>query len=138
MRRSLFALALAATVAGCVQTSEMPLAENIVLIQGSGISGGWIADMVVADQLPKQTLQRAAKATLSRGYTHFRLDVPSTSSRQVGTSPMHGQVMGNMVTVSGGNPINQTTTGVMVTMYRAGDPGARGALNARAILAELK
>lgn len=99
MRKWVFCLALTAAVAGCVQTSEMPLAENVDLIQGSGTSGGWIADMIVADQLPKQTLR---------------------------------QVVGNQVMLSGGNPINRTTTSVMVVMFREAQPGA---IDARAVLA---
>ncbi len=132
------AVALATMATGCVQTSELPLAENVIMIRSAGISGGWIADMMVAEQVPKQTLRRAAQATVDRGYTHFRLSVVGLSTQQVGTTPVQGQIIGDQVMLHGGNPINRTTTDVIVTMYQAHDSQANGALEAHVVLAQGK
>lgn len=136
--RFLLCAALMTTAAGCVQTSELALAENVVLIRATGISANWISHMIVAEQLPKQTLQRAAQATIDRGYTHFHIQDGSSQTRYVGRTSQRGQISGSSVMVSGGNPITSTDTMLMVIMYRESDAGARGAFDARFVLKEVR
>ena len=137
MRGLLLSLALSVIVTGCVQTSELPLAENVVLIRATGLSSNWITHMVVAEQVPTQTLRRAAQATIDRGYTHFRIKNATSQATYVGNTPLRGHVMGNSVMVSGGNPITSTDIVLMIVMYREGEKGARGAIDAHFTLREI-
>jgi hypothetical protein len=59
--------ALAAfALAGCLSTQEMPLAPNVVRIDTQ--TGGWL----FTGQTVPATMRAAAKATLDRGYSHFK------------------------------------------------------------------
>lgn len=127
-------LAIAMMATGCVQTSELPLSDNVVMIRATGISSGWISAAIVADQIPRQTLHKAAQVTLAHGYSYFRLAPARAATQQIGTTPISGQVIGNNVMLSGGNPVNRTTNDILVVMYHKSDLGAKGALNAKAIL----
>ena len=67
MKKAVLAIALL-SVAGCATTSEMPLAPNMVRLdtQASGL--------LFVGSAPSITMKKAAEATISRGYTHFRLE----------------------------------------------------------------
>jgi hypothetical protein len=69
MRQFITALS-ALALAGCVHTQEMPLAPNIVRIdtQASGL--------LYQGKAAPTTMVAAANATLSRGYTHFKIADP--------------------------------------------------------------
>lgn len=126
-------LAAMLPLVGCVQTSELPMAANVVRLESS--AGG----IVGRARAPKETLRRAAEMTLAKGYTHFVLaDVnSSTDTFYAGSSPGQVSVHGNTATVRPGSPRygSRTSVGVTVVMYRASDPQAASALNAREVLA---
>jgi hypothetical protein len=138
----LSALALGLSIAGCVSTQEMPLAPNIVRLDthASGV--------LFAGQATGQTMRRAAELTLQNGYTHFRLEQAQMSQgSQVGgvyssgTSSALATGYGNAIFASGSSsgfstPIYRPTAdvGVTVVMFHAGEAGAKGAFDAKAVL----
>ena len=137
MKKAVLAIALL-SVAGCATTSEMPLAPNMVRLdtQASGL--------LFVGSAPSITMKKAAEATISRGYTHFRLEQATTGSgsRLVGvqsSSTGAANVYGNYGTYSGSTistPMYAPTAsvGVTVVMFHANEPGARGAFDAAEVL----
>jgi hypothetical protein len=138
--RTILAMGIALAVAGCVQTSEMPLAPNVVRLQSQG------RGLIGAQEAPKQTLRRAAELTLKNGYTHFRLADASMANGSEfggympGTSTTNVSLIGDTAyattTTSPGFAIRRRTTdvGVTVVMFRASEPGAKGAFDAAQVL----
>lgn len=140
--RKIFALLLAATVAGCATTSEMPLAQNMVRIdtQASGA--------LFVGSAGSMTMKKAAEATLSRGYSHFRLEQAQTSSgrRMVGMTTntfgnAQASIYGNQAygtytgtSYSSANFAPTRNVGVTVVMFHANEAGAKGAFDAAAVL----
>lgn len=126
----------------CATTSEMPLAPNVVRLdtQASGL--------LYTGSAPSITMKKAAETTLRRGYTHFRLEQAATSSGRrvagvIGNSSgtMQATAYGNMASgtytgTSYATPVYAPTAniGVTVVMFRAGEPGARGAWDAADVL----
>ncbi|MBZ9841032.1 hypothetical protein [Mesorhizobium sp. CA5] len=141
MYRTVF-LTAALALAGCATTSEMPLAPNVVRLD-THASGALFTGSAGAI-----TMKKAAEATLSRGYTHFRFDQASTASgsRFVGMSSntfgsANATVVGNTAfgnysgtTIS--TPMYAPTAdiGVTVVMFHANEPGAQGAFDAAEVL----
>ncbi|MBZ9906120.1 hypothetical protein LB557_08930 [Mesorhizobium sp. BR115XR7A] len=136
------ALTAALALAGCATTSEMPLAPNVVRLD-THASGALFTGSAGAI-----TMKKAAEATLSRGYTHFRFDQTSTASgsRFVGMSSntfgnANATVMGSTAygTYSGttiSTPMYAPTAdiGVTVIMFHADEAGAQGAFDATEVL----
>jgi hypothetical protein len=56
----------ALALAGCITTQEMPLAPNVVRIDTQS------RGLLFTGQTVPQTMRAAAKATLDRGYSHFK------------------------------------------------------------------
>jgi hypothetical protein len=129
---------LLACLAGCATTSEMPLAPNAVRLD-TRASG-----LLFVDSAPAITMKKAAEATLSRGYTHFRLEQATTGSgsRLVGiqsSTTGTANVYGNYGTYSGSTfstPMYTRTAnvGVTVVMFHANEPGAKNAFNAADVM----
>lgn len=131
-------------LAGCVTTSEMPLAPNVVRLdtQASGL--------VFVGAAPAVTMQKAASATISRGYTHFRLEQASTSrgrelvgmqtsGNAYGNATIYGnRAYGNVSGTSYSTPVYAPTSnvGVTVIMFHANEAGASGAWDAADVLAK--
>lgn len=116
--KPLLAAAAALMLAGCVSSQEIPLSANAYRLEVSG-TGRFGAGAV-----PQETLKRAARLTLSKGYTHFILDDPAMQTGKVYAG-----------TVNGFPAMAQTrSTSVTVTMYRAGENSR--ALEAKAVLSE--
>jgi hypothetical protein len=119
---------------GCVSTQEMPLAANMVRIDTQ--AGG----LLFVDRAVPETMRAAAKATIDRGYTHFRLMDANLAqgSTYVGSI---GNVSG---TYGGGNYSAwgsstavrrpEARSAATVVMFHARDPQARGAFRAEDIL----
>ena len=138
MRRVLLAVMAAASVSACVSTQELPLAENVVRLDTQ--AGG----ALFVGSATNVTMKRAAEATIARGYTHFRLadaqmaqgtQYLGQSSYGTGTAtwtPTGGYATGYGYSV----PVYAPTAsvGVTVVMFRAGEPAARGAFDAAAII----
>lgn len=129
-------------LSACVSTQEMPLAPNMVRIDTQS------RGMLFTGQTVPTTMRAAAKATLERGYTHFRL---SQASLQQG-SVVAGAVSNANTNFSGtygngfyngqANGLGSTTivraptanAGVTVIMFHANEPGAQGAFDAAQVL----
>ena len=149
LKRVCFAATLCLFVAGCVTTQEMPLAPNVVRLD-THASG-----LLSVGQTTDRTMKRAAELTLQNGYSHFRLDqVAVNQSRELGCVYSSGQAtsfgtatgtrVGNTVYVNGSSvgtgygmstPIYRPTSdvGVTVYMFRANEPGAQGAFDAKQV-----
>src|SRR5258708_31956115 len=101
MKRGRFPFALfgALFLSGCISTQEMPLAPNVVRIDTQS------RGLLFTGQTVPTTMRAAAKATLDRGYTHFKfadasLQQGSVVAGTVGSS--NTSVSGNsMTTVNG-------------------------------------
>ena len=138
--KSKFAVAiLAASLGGCIETQEMPLAPNVVRLD-THASG-----LLFTGQTVPQTMRKAAEATLRSGYTQFRFADASTNqgSRLVGvysSASAQGSTSGtvssygNFATLNSTSvatadastvPVYQRTSdvGVTVVMLKAGDTG---------------
>jgi hypothetical protein len=126
MRR--FAGGLAAiALAGCVHTQEMPIAPNVVRIdtQASGL--------LYQGQAVPSTMVAAAKATLARGYSHFKLgEVAMGQGSEVsGVSAVGGSGWASASL----NRVNVEKSAATVTMFHADEPGAKDAFDAAQTLA---
>jgi hypothetical protein len=105
----------------------MPLAPDTVRIdtQSSGL--------LFTGQTVPATMKAAATATLNAGYTHFRMTDANTGiETQTSTACSWGRYGG------GRDDVNHDVTkaGVTVHMFHANEPGAQGAFEARAVLAQ--
>lgn len=145
MKRNLFVSALlSVALVSCATTSEMPLAQNMVRLD-TNASG-----LIFTSAAGAITMQKAAEATLRRGYTHFRLEQAQTAqgSRFVGmntygSGTAQASVYGNTAygSYSGSSfstPMYAPTAqiGVTVVMFHAKEAGARGAFDAADVLAK--
>lgn len=62
---------LAAALAGCISTQEIPLAPNMVRLDTKA------SGLLLAGQATNQTMRRAAELTLQNGHTHFGFEQAS-------------------------------------------------------------
>jgi hypothetical protein len=145
-------------LAGCISTQEMPLAPNAVRIDTQS------RGMLFTGQTVPQTMRAAAKATLERGYTHFRFadasmqqgsvvvgTVGSSDTYVTGTSNTHMTGMygggfvnanatsfgsANATTFGSSSVVRAPTAGAAATviMFHANEPGAQGAFDAAQVL----
>jgi hypothetical protein len=123
-------IALIAGVAGCVSTSEMELAPNVVMLQTS--AGG----ALYAGRSGPEMLKKAAEVTLSHGYTCFALSGAQMNSGSqyagsIGSSGMKVSGFNNGGSFSGvgtgfesSTPIyrHTETAGATVTMSKTCGP----------------
>ena len=117
-----------AALAGCITTQAMPLAPNVVRIDTK--AGGWY----YAGKAVPATMTAAAKETLARGYTHFKLSAPEMAQGDQ-ISGMTG-VGGNGWASASVNTRHVESSAATVTMFHAGEPGAKDAFEAQAVLAQ--
>jgi hypothetical protein len=129
-------------LAGCISTQEMPLAPNVVRIdtQSKGL--------LFTGQTVPQTMRAAAKATLDRGYTHFKFaeaglrqgsevaGVVGNSNTNFNGSYGQGYVNGNASTFGSASVVRAPTASAAATviMFHANEPGAKGAFDAEQVL----
>lgn len=145
-------------LAGCIHTQELPLAQNVVRIdtQSSGL--------LFTGQTVPTVMRAAAKATLARGYTHFKfanasLQQGAVVSGAIGSSATNvtGTSNTNLTGTYGAGFVNANATtfgaahastfgsttlvhtpvagaAVTVVMFHADEPGAKGAFDAAQIL----
>ena len=132
----------AVALVGCISTQEMPLAPNMVRIDTQ--AGG----LLFTGQTVPQTMRAAAKATLDRGYTHFRFADASVQQGSVvtgtigsGTTNVSGNYGGGFMNANatsfGSNSVVRAPTAAAaatVIMFRANEPGAQGAFDAEQVL----
>ena len=138
------AMLISAALSGCISTQEMPLAPNIVRLdtQAEGL-------LFTAQTVPA-TMRAAAKATLARGYTHFRLgdasmQQGSTVVGTIGSSNTNmsgnygrGFMNANASSFGSASVVRAPTAGAAVTvvMFKAADPDARDAFDAQQVLTQ--
>ncbi len=140
MFRTALLLLIGGALAGCVTTSEMPLAKNVW--QVSTESQGALC----VGQADKSTMKRAAELTLAQGYARFIIQNPQmqTGAVQVGNMPVvantNVNVIGNTAfgttTYTGGGAIMapQKNVSVTVVMFHASEPQAAQAVDAATYL----
>lgn len=116
MRNATISIISALILSGCIQTQELPLAQNVSRLETTGVGAS------AASRTGQATLQKAAEITLARGYTHFVLTNADLASGV------------RVVSIWDDDPIYARTSraGVTVVMYTAGNrPG--NAFDARKI-----
>lgn len=126
--KRLLILCLAAASSGCISTREQPLAPNMVRIETE--AGGTLYRGMAAPA----TMTAAAKATLARGFTHFKMSEVSGGMGEdvLAMSQSGNQKVLTVHAVNGGSDVSNAT----ITMFREGDPGARDAFDAQAVLTQ--
>lgn len=147
-QRTLAGMILVSAITGaCIHTQELPLAPNVVRLdtQASG--------KLFVGQAASSTMKRAAQITLDRGYTHFRFaeaemrqgeqyagSITSGQATTQGTatrnSPTSAIYSGNTTMTTASTSVYRPTANVAVTvvMFKATDPEADGAFDAREVL----
>ena len=139
---ALIGLLAATMLAGCISTQEMPLAPNVVRIDTQA------RGLLFTGQTVPTTMRAAAKATLDRGYTHFRFaDAALQQGSEVagvvgsGTTSVSGTYGHGFMNASansyGSNSVVRAPTAAAaatVTMFHAHEPGAQGAFDAQQVL----
>jgi len=135
-------------VIGCARSGAMPLAQDTVQITSSA------APFCGRAGAQKVAFQRAAVETIRHGYDRFVIlgAEAETDIRVVGYTPTRAYTsgsatatgIGNIVTaqgtstttVTGGQPIygGSHNQGLVVKMFRDGDPAGANALEARRVL----
>ncbi len=133
---------IASALSGCVSTQEMSLAPNVVRIDTNA------RGLLFTSQTVPTTMRMAAKATLDRGYTHFRVQDASLAQGSVvtgavgsGNTNVSGTYGGGFVNANA-NSFGSTTVvraptasaAVTVVMFRASEPGAQGAFDADQVM----
>ena len=138
--KTLSALAIGLSIAGCISTQEMPLAPNIVRLDTEA------KGLLFTGQATSQTMRRAAELTLQSGYSHFRLEQAQVGQGSEfagmyssGSASIYGNAYGATAYGSGfSTPIMAPTANVAATvvMFHSGEVGAKGAFDAKAVLAK--
>lgn len=127
MRRFVLTLA-AGALAACVNTMEMPIAPNKVRINTE--ASGWLFQGAAVPS----TMVAAAKATLARGYTHFRFDEAGVDQgSEITGASLYG---GRGFAAASVNRVNVEKSVATVTMFNVDEPGAKGAFEAVQVLAQ--
>ncbi|MGJ0505588.1 MAG: hypothetical protein ACR652_00350 [Methylocystis sp.] len=126
--RRLALLFLAASLVGCVTTQTMPLAPNVVRIDTK--AGGWL----YAGKAVPATMTAAAKETLARGYSHFKLSAPEMGqgSEVAGVTGVGGRGWASASV----DRVHVESSAATVTMFHADEPGAKDAFDAAQTLAQ--
>ena len=127
MKRLVF-LAAAALLVGCVTTEELPLAPNMVRLDTRA------QGLLFTGQAVPQTMKAAAKATLDRGYTHFRFADASLQQGSTTTGAMAMDYGGTIGVTATRAPTSNA--GATVIMFHAHEPGAKGAFLAAQVFAQ--
>ncbi len=142
MRLFLMMMLAAMTLAGCISTQEMPLAPNVVRLDTQS------RGLLFTGQTVPQTMRTAAKATLDRGYTHFKIadaamgqgsqvvGAVGSSNTNFNGSYGYGSVSGNANSFGTTSVIRAPTANAAATivMFHANEPGAQGAFEADQVL----
>lgn len=132
-------------LAGCAQTSTIPLAANTVQITSRA------APACGAEGAERMAFRQAAVETINRGFDSFVIlngqyqgdtfvagytpvQAYSSGTAHVNSFGNSATVYGNTTTTyTGGQPITMTrhSQGLIVRMFKDGDPAAANALSAR-------
>lgn len=125
---ALSAIVICTGLGGCISTQEMPLAPNMVRIDTQA------RGLLFTGQAVPQTMRAAANATLSRGYTHFKIANASLGQGSVTTGAVasYGNGFGTVSAIHA--PV--TGNAITVIMFHADDPQAKDAFDAKQVLAQ--
>ncbi len=128
MKRIALVLAVL-SLSGCIDVKERSLSANVVRVetnaQGAFFTGS-AADL---------TMRRAAEATLRKGYSHFILSDESLTRGSVASSSRITNPDGT--TRPSTTQVPTANASATVIMFRASDPGAKEAYDAKAVLKQL-
>lgn len=132
MRRCIAVIG-AGLLAGCAQSSSMPLAADMVAITAS------TAPICGAAGVQEIAARRAAVETINKGFDRFIIvdGAYQAQPKLVGYDPMRVNTTynywGSTSTVTGGEPIimNDHNHRLVVKMFKEGDPAGANAISAR-------
>ncbi|MBX9759723.1 MAG: hypothetical protein K2Y29_13190 [Beijerinckiaceae bacterium] len=127
--KRLVCVAAILSLAGCIDVKEHQLAANVVRVE-TNAQGGFFTSSA-ADL----TMRQAAEATLRKGYTHFILSDQSLTRGSVASSSRITNPDGS--TRPSTTQVPTANASATVIMFRASDPGAREAYDAKAVLKQL-
>ncbi|MGX1349670.1 hypothetical protein AB7M49_003246 [Bradyrhizobium elkanii] len=123
--RNLRIVALCAALGGCAGASTIPLAQDTVQItaRAAPICGAAGAEKIV--------VREAAAETIRRGYDRFIVMNAQAGASYAGSTPVVVQNLGGGVAMaSGGTPMFAPNQGLVIKMFKDGDPAAANALPA--------
>lgn len=140
-----YAVMISALVLGsCASSSTLPLAKNVVQIEASA------APVCGAAGARNFALQQAAIETIKRGFERFIIAGAQSSKTLTGFTPTYSHSTGSAsvvggsgyasvygssnTTTTGGDPLFSHGQGIVVRMYKKGEPGAGNALSAKEVL----
>ncbi|MET3966702.1 hypothetical protein [Bradyrhizobium sp. S3.9.1] len=124
--RNLRIVALCATLGGCAGASTIPLAQDTVQITARA------APICGAAGAEKIAVRQAAVETIRRGYDRFIVMNAQAGASYAGSTPVVVQNLGGGVAMaSGGTPMFAPNQGLVIKMFKDGDPAAANALPAR-------
>src|SRR5215472_3425327 len=113
----------------CAGTSTVPLAQDTVQITARAAP---VCGAVGAEKL---ALKQAAVETIRRGFDRFVVLNAQASGTYRGNAPVYVQSLGGgMYSASGGDAIIAPNQGLVIKMFKDGDPQATNALPARETL----
>jgi hypothetical protein len=118
--------ALCVALGGCAGASTIPLAQDTVQITARAAP---ICGAVGAEKI---AIRQAAVETIRRGYDRFIVLNAQAGGTYAGSTPVIVQNLGGGVAMaSGGAPMIAPNQGLVVKMFKEGDPAAANALSAR-------
>ncbi|MGN6117746.1 MAG: hypothetical protein ACTHN2_19760 [Nitrobacter sp.] len=124
--RAIGIVALCVALGGCAGASTIPLAQDTVQITARAAP---ICGAVGAEKI---AIRQAAVETIRRGYDRFIILNAQAGGTYAGSTPIVVQRLGGGVTMaSGGAPLIAPNQGLVVKMFKDGDPAASNALSAR-------
>lgn len=125
-----FAIALAgASLAGCARSSTIPLAQDTFQVTTTA------APMCGAHDAQQVAFKQAAIETIRRGYDRFLIAGGQSASRVIGHTPIYIESTGYGGAIAhGGAPMVSHGQGLIVKVFRDGDPAGANALSARQTL----
>ncbi|MGL3210746.1 hypothetical protein [Bradyrhizobium sp. BR 1433] len=127
--RNLGVVALSAALGGCAGASAIPLAQDNVQITARA------APICGAAGAEKIAVRQAAIETIRRGYDRFIVMNAQAGASYAGSTPVVVQNLGGGVAMaSGGTPMFAPNQGLVIKMFKDGDPASANALPARETL----
>lgn len=131
--RAVFAVAVVCLgLSGCFRSTEMQTSANTYQLHTEA------SGLLYQGKAGQENLRKAAELTLKSGYTHFKLEGAAIGQGQqyAGNTPGSVNVYGNTAILNPGAPIMVPTSQATATvvMFRQGDPGFPGSLDAALIL----
>jgi hypothetical protein len=129
MRNVALAGMAALLIGGCASSSIIPMSQDTFQITAAAAPACGVAGA------QRVAVQQAAAETIRRGYDRFIIMGGQAGADYVGSTPVVVQRFGyGGAMVSGGQPMVSHSQGLMVRVFRNGDPSGANALSARETL----